>query len=525
MDNCLSVTKNLLKKLNISYTNQFLNDYIFSHSEYPSLLAVSDALSKYRINNIPVKINIEKLKRLPLPSIIQLSDNGGIFYVLEQFSNHEIICIDDKGKSIRMHFSEFLKKWTGICLIVEKNQDSKEPGINKRLADVNIQRVLIYSILIFLSLWGLFKYFSISYKTIQLFIAGLVLLKLIGLGSSIILLLGEVNKDNLLLKRFCKGGEKVNCDSVLNSKYGKINDDISTSLIGFAYFFGTLIFLLINGFSKSSLMPLAFLSLFTFPIVILSAYYQGFVIKQWCKLCITVQLVLIFEFFISYLGGFYIISLKLELLPLLFALLLFPIPVWKWFKSLVNNAAVSNHYKRSFMKLKNNPSVFRGLIEKSRKIENSNVEGLGIMLRNKDAKYTIIKVCNPYCKYCSKAHSVLKELYNAKKISLQILFSSSSNNNDPRFKPAAHLLSINEKGDMKVAKKALDDWYESKNKDYILFSKKYPLEGKLNGQTKNIELMYNWCMVNRITRTPTIFINGYEMPKEYDVEDLKNILI
>jgi len=35
--------------------------------------------------------------------------------------------------------------------------------------------------------------------------------------------------------------------------------------------------------------------------------------------------------------------------------------------------------------------------------------------------------------------------------------------------------------------------------------------------------MKAWCEKEGITHTPTIFINGYKLPKEYRIEDLKEI--
>jgi hypothetical protein len=33
-----------------------------------------------------------------------------------------------------------------------------------------------------------------------------------------------------------------------------------------------------------------------------------------------------------------------------------------------------------------------------------------------------------------------------------------------------------------------------------------------------------WCKRERITHTPTIFINGYELPDEYNVHDLIDVI-
>jgi protein-disulfide isomerase len=39
-----------------------------------------------------------------------------------------------------------------------------------------------------------------------------------------------------------------------------------------------------------------------------------------------------------------------------------------------------------------------------------------------------------------------------------------------------------------------------------------------------MDKMAAWCKENKISYTPTIFFNGHELPKEYDLEDLPYFL-
>ncbi|WP_147676335.1 DsbA family protein [Algibacter pacificus] len=50
------------------------------------------------------------------------------------------------------------------------------------------------------------------------------------------------------------------------------------------------------------------------------------------------------------------------------------------------------------------------------------------------------------------------------------------------------------------------------------------MNGELEKQNHKIEAMRNWCDAENITHTPTIFINGFELPKEYSIEDLREVL-
>ncbi|WP_165770008.1 vitamin K epoxide reductase family protein [Flagellimonas pacifica] len=526
MDNCISAARHLLPELNIEYTRQFLEDSILSHPEHPSLLCISDTLEEYKINNLAVKIDSDKLEEAPLPCIVQLSDSGGMFHVLKHFSSGVAVFLDEKGKSITLSTQDFSKRWTGICLLAETTEESKEPGIEKKLYQKRISNIFKWTIGIFLLLWiGLsISSFSLVDNSGSIFFGGYLLLKLIGLSAGFMLLWYEVDKYNPTLQSICSGGKKINCDSVLNSKYAKLfNGQLSLGLIGFAYFFGTLFYLLFMGFSDVSLVPMAYLSFLTLPAIIISLYYQGLILKQWCKFCIIVQAVLLIEIVLAYFGNFHHGQISYNALPLLVVLIMLPIPIWKWLKPLLEGKKEKNLYKRGLKKIKNNPDVLLGLLAKTRKIEKS-TEGLGIAFENKTARYNIVKVCNPYCGPCANAHPVLEELVKKGKINLQILFTARANKNDIRSKTVAHFLAIEAQGDRQRTQQALDDWYLADDKDYEAFSNKYPMNGELEKQEEKIKRMSAWCEAEKITHTPTIFVNGHELPKEYNVEDLKDVL-
>src|SRR5690606_1711597 len=262
----------------------------------------------------------------------------------------------------------------------------------------------------------------------------------------------------------------------------------------------------------------------TLPIIAISVYHQAMVIKQWCKFCIIIQAVLVSEILVSFLGGFYTQNFEIETLPLLLALFLAPLLVWKLIKPLLETEKETNVHKRGLKKIKNNPDVLEGLLQKSRKIETP-VESLGISITNKNAKYHVVKVCNPYCGPCAKAHPILEDLVNKGAINLQVLFTASNEANDIKAKPVSHFLAIDSLGDKKKTQQALDGWYLADQKDYDTFANKYPMNGELKLQKNKIEAMKTWCDTENITHTPTIFINGYELPKEYSIQDLQEVLI
>lgn len=164
------------------------------------------------------------------------------------------------------------------------------------------------------------------------------------------------------------------------------------------------------------------------------------------------------------------------------------------------------------------------MLEKQKKLT-VNPEGLGIILGNHRGENTIIKVCNPYCGPCAKAHHVIEWLLEENKnLQVQIIFTADDDEKDIKTKPVKHLMALYEKDNGGLIQKALDDWYLADKRDYDAFAGKYILNGELDRQGEKLKAMKRWCDEVKIEFTPTFFVNGFQLPKQYKIEELKYFL-
>jgi protein-disulfide isomerase len=211
-----------------------------------------------------------------------------------------------------------------------------------------------------------------------------------------------------------------------------------------------------------------------------------------------------------------------EVVPSIVSFLL-PIFFWVATKKVYTNAIRAEDYRKKVSQFKYNKEIFNSLLAKQKAISSS-TEGLGITIGNPSAKNTIIKVCNPYCAPCSKAHPIIDELLEQNEdVKVQILFTAKDDNSIPA-KTVKHLMALYAKGDQQQICKALDDWYRADKKNYEVFAIKYLLNGELEKQGEKLQAMSQWCEETDITFTPTFFINGYRLPGIYSIEDLKYLI-
>lgn len=132
--------------------------------------------------------------------------------------------------------------------------------------------------------------------------------------------------------------------------------------------------------------------------------------------------------------------------------------------------------------MKYNPDVFYGLLHKQKNIKDS-ANGLGILVGNENATNTVVKVCNPYCGPCAKAHPLIENLlHHIPNLKAQVVFTATNNEGDYRTAASKHLMAIAANGDKELTNNALDDWYLAKQKDYPAFAKKYKMNGELEKQ-------------------------------------------
>jgi uncharacterized membrane protein len=525
MNDCYISIKNILKLLNIRFSTGYLKEEVLSHPHFPSLLCISDVLDKYKISQASIKIGQDRLDEVPLPSIVQVSVRGkGFFHTLTHISEETVTRYDEHGKENEVPREDFLKVWTGVTLLVERNEDSAEPGMGDRIQQRRI-RITLMGILVLFVLIGLGMGLNELVRNGSLLFAySFILLKSAGLVISVLVLWREIDQDNPVVQKFCSGEGKTDCNAVLDTTDLKFADEaISPGSLAFAYFFAGFFLLLTNVFSLALFALIGWLSLATIPLVIISIYYQAFKIKKWCRLCLILVSILLLEMALSWIGQFHH-PIEWTDFSEFAVLFLGVVLVWMYLKPILDKKNDFYNYKRNLKKFKSNPAIFESLLSQSKKINNP-TEGLGILIKNKSPRYHVIKVSNPYCDPCAKAHPELERLVEDGSIDLQVLYFPNGDMEDPTTKTISHFLAIAAKEDQQETLKALDQWYNTAGgKDYAVFAGLYPMNGEVEQQGEKIRNMKDWCVRQGITHTPTLFINGYKLPKDYSIEELKEII-
>ena len=272
------------------------------------------------------------------------------------------------------------------------------------------------------------------------------------------------------------------------------------------------------------------INIFTLPYAVWSVWYQKARIKQWCVLCLIVQVLLWTIFIINLLFGnlqlgeffnlnnsqFSISNSQLAIVACCYCITILGINI------LVPKLSTTNatqSLQQSMNSVKANESVFEALLKQQPFYETNDCNSI-IRFGNPNSKLQLTILSNPYCNPCSKMHKRIEELLqkSSNNISVQYILSSFNENLDStnKFLIAACLIDKTDSA-MQIFK----DWFE-KGK---LLRDDYFKDMGLQMENPMIEVEFQkhelWKEKNRIRRTPTVLVNGYQLPEIYKIKDLR----
>ncbi len=518
-DNAVSATYQYLKAIGAKVTEETVEATLKNHPNYPSLLATSDALNEWKIENVAIRIKPEQLAELPTPFLTYLDINHGIFALVKSIKDDAIEWIHTTEGFKREKIEEFLKKWDGVVLMAETNSDSGEKNFieNRKKEILNNLRIALLLI-------------GASILTISLFYHNfitdwhynaLLLTKFTGVIISGLLLWQSIDKNNPFINKLCVAGSKSNCNAILGSNAAQVTTWLSWSEIGFFYFAGGFVALLISPDSMFILWSLGATSLF---YTCWSIYYQAFVAKQWCTLCLTVQLIFIVEFLLNIN---YLSKLRGELVSLTYNDFLSSLEgfsgvvlVWVFIKPFLQKSQQVAPLKNDLKRFKNNPNLFLSLLQKQEEMPFVPSNMHTIVIGNTHAEHTITMVTNPFCQPCAKTHKIIEDLLESNEnLNCQVIFLASNDEGDKRGIVARVILSLS----IDQQPEALHQWYDNEERNIEKWQKQLGII-----ENKNTESTINqhqvWCKLAKIEGTPTLYLDGFKLPELYRLADLKGIL-
>ena len=299
--NALNALDILLQLSKVRVTRQTLREKLGQHPDFPSLVAISDVLTELNVNNLAISLTIDRLADVPTPALAHLQIDGGLFAPVRKVTeNHVEWLHTNKGWQLDNKI-DFVQRWSGATLLIEPDEDSGEHDYEEKRRKERVTGLRLPFIIVALCVCLGIVLVNIESNlpfALNIGFYELLLIKVVGIIVSCSLVGYSINTQNGFLRRVCQLSSQSDCQTILNTSAAKLTDWLSWAEIGAFYFVSGFFAMLVYG---SAVPPARFealpsvLLLFTcisLVYTVWSVYYQARVARQWCVLCLAVQLLL-----------------------------------------------------------------------------------------------------------------------------------------------------------------------------------------------------------------------------------------
>lgn len=511
-----------LHHLRIPVSKRYFRQLVQAHPEYPSLLSVSDTFYRLGLEHTVHRVDESALIDLPYPYLLPL-DKG----------REHLLCIKSERDLERVK-KELREHWNGVVLQAD--------AFNKAKSKTNsfiysLEREMVICLMgVFILLFSLLFLTQTQAEAYWL-ASGLLFSTLSGVCLSYFLMNKALGGTSTTIDSFCNAGKNNSCDRILTSGVRFLGIEFSDLVT--CYFVSQFVVLMLALLSielyKPFIVGLSMMSTVSMPFVLFSWYYQKYIAKTWCRLCLIVSGILLVQW-LMFAAAWRSHDFQLSVQSVSDAALFSLIFLCTSLLVLMLKRALLYYIKLKEIGGRANrvlhaPEVFLPMLKSQRLIDNTPFEN-ELILGEADAPIRIIMATNLYCRPCKDAHQVIEELLAAYpgKVAVALRFVKAGTDVQQDLSSVGYLLSYwvtNIRG-MSDAReetaKMMRRWFEVW--DLKEFSKEYPLTDQDYNLSRLLEHEhYGWIDQNNISLTPTFFINGYQLPPKYHIQDLLDITL
>lgn len=474
-----------------------------------SIRGISDALDELHIDNEVYQLPADLLEKLNTPFIAALHSPKFPFCVVEKIEEGQIGIIGDSFTHHRIPKTVFLKKWTGAALVGEVTEQTVSERMYRlhNLLDWVNQRRVILGICIL----ALYTLIGISVNHFSSFFFIHVVLLWLGVAVSAAIIYKEsYNKD--FLKRFCSIGKVVDCNRVLNSSGSKFFGIMKLGELSLLFFATLLCYTLAF---KDIYYAISFWGVaIAFVFTVYSVFYQAFVVKKWCMLCMCINLLIWGDVTMLYLirnNVYYFFDIWSVFSFCTITILLFI--AWLIIKQLLNDNKEKRLLKEKIAYLYE-PKIFNALLYAEKKCEHLDRSYLfHNSLVSTGKEFSIVISLN--CVLCAELYRQLIQVAEITPVSLLLLINEKD---EIAVKIAKKISTCYIYEGWDKAKLLIKDWFE--NKDISQFEM-YDISDEGVDMYKRQQ---DYCKINEFAYVPIVFVDTHYLPIFYDPKYIKCLL-
>jgi len=531
----------LLDLLGVKHTKSFSDKYFNEHPQKNNLYGLSKMLADYGIRNAATQIE-DKGKDLFNIECPFVAHAGGDFSVVFQVDSNKVHFLR-YGNKLSVPVDQFIQSWSGIILLAETSPESGEPDYREhRKKDLFIlaqQAVIAIAGILILG----FAYINnIFFSPISptspysiLGITSLLFVNLIGVFICNLLVLKQLRIQSRYVDKICTLFSKSDCNNVLESDAAKLFGVFGWSEIGLGYFTANIMILL---FLPHLIPCLAIINILSLPYTVWSVWYQKVKARQWCPLCLIVQVLLWCIFLLNCLFGYFhfpdfLCFPGLYIQHILLVGCIYAIPIFALTLLLpkLSEGNQVEQLRQEINSIKANDKLFKTLLMQQPFYEVNDSDSTILFSPSPSGREGVVPLfitilTNPFCNPCAKMHTRIDKLITrtgelacSPNICIQYIFSAFGESLEyaNRYFIAIYL----ERG-KETAWQLYSEWFEKGKALKEEFFKSLQLDMTNPAIEVEFQKHQSWKEKTQLRATPTIIVNGYKLPENYKIEDLRH---
>ena len=484
------------------------------HPNYPGFSSLDYIFRHLEMDTLSIQAGYDELPNLPFPLVAYLNMEGGMFACITG-ADAEKVQVQVRGRDLYLTREVFEQIWNGAVMLIDFDP---VPESGRPVPDSSGQRnrwmfhtLLRYRFCLpafsIVCLWG-----WLIWPLPELSFFNGLFLSLSCLGLAVCLLLsGYRGGREGTAGRLCHivRNKRVDCASVLSSRYAAIGGLLPWSAVGVVYFIWAVL-LLLSFRAEISVPAVAAASLLSLPATVYLIFLQWSRIRRFCLFCLFVQSVLSGS---ACAAGYYFLQAP----PMTVSvkdlsgcgILLGAIAACYW----IVVRAISDSRQRMELAGYNNrlrfrPDVMSEYFRNSGKVDR---EGAEWMTLCPGGSHELLLVADPLCGGCMQVLGLLLE---------QLPYYRNT---------TFHLLLF--AGSEQSRRKVQRLWqcYETLSpEDFFRILSTYARTGKCpeiagTAKTDAIDKNRLWCEKNGIDLVPRLYYNGRSWPEAYSWDDVNYV--
>lgn len=509
-----NILEQFLDEIEVPYTRLFAEKLYNEHPHRNNMYGLKRMLDVYGVKTLGVYMENKALSELNYPCILHAHGD----FVIGLDCDADTVKFLQHGKETTLAHDVFLQSWTGNALVVQETTDAVEPDYKRHQRDGVISMAKRYSIPVMLMLAVVVGIVSHLGDT-GIFDITRIALSAAGILVCVMLMEKQLFGESRYGDKVCSLFHRTDCNSVLDGPMAKVFG-ISWSEVGLGYFTAHILLLALMPAASDFVAAINWIAML---YGIWSIYHQWRVARSWCVLCMIVQAI-IWTMGIVAAAQHLTAPFMFDLVSSLLSCIVFAISIVA-----VHQYASARETEKErvravqrYRALKANGDVARALIEKGEYYETA-LSDSSIIFGNPNARIRVTILSNPHCNPCARMHEQVERLLemSENEICVQYVFSSF---NEELEDSSRYLISCYDVNNLYASRLAYAKWYASEKSNHETITKRY--KSRIHSEKVEAELKKHkkWRERTKLMATPTILVNGFELPIEYEIEDLTVIV-